>query len=208
MIKKYFITGLIVLLPLTITIIVIKFVLSLLTNPFLEITRPLIERWNLNNSFFFFSEEQMVLIISQMLILGFLFLVLVVLGMLTRWILMQYLLKLTDFIFLHIPVISSIYKTAQDVINTLFGSQARAFKQVVLVPYPRNDTYVIGLITKDTPHRAGDIIGVELLSVFVPTTPNPTSGFLMLYRKEEVIYIDMSIEEAFKYIISCGVIHS
>ncbi|HEY4832412.1 MAG TPA: DUF502 domain-containing protein, partial [Waddliaceae bacterium] len=107
-----------------------------------------------------------------------------------------------------IPIIKTVYKATQQVIKTIFGSTSRSFKRVVMVKFPTEGSYCIGLISSQAPSVCEKTAGTPLLTVFVPTTPNPTSGFLMMYREEEVIYLDMKVEDAFKYIISCGVIAS
>ena len=91
-------------------------------------------------------------------------------------------------------------------IKTIFGSTSQSFKQVVMVKFPTKESYSIGLISGQAPPFCTKTSGIGLITVFVPTTPNPTSGFLMMFREEDVIYLDMKGEEAFKYIISCGVI--
>ena len=91
-------------------------------------------------------------------------------------------------------------------IKTLFTSKTNSFKQVVLIPFPQPDTYSIGLITRDEiPHLAGTLYH-DSVAVFVPTTPNPTSGFLLMFKQADLTYLDMKVEDAFKMIISCGVI--
>ena len=122
--------------------------------------------------------------------------------MLTRWFFIHYILRLWDYLLNCIPVISPVYKTCQEIINTVFASKATSFKQVVLVRYPNEYSYSIGFITRE------DFPGLNtpLISVFVPTTPNPTSGFLMMFKPSDLIYLDMKVEDAFKYIISCGMI--
>jgi uncharacterized membrane protein len=99
-----------------------------------------------------------------------------------------------------IPVISSVYKTSQELIQTILKTDNRAFKQVVLVPFPNPECWSIGLVTREGPAAP------NLVPVFVPTTPNPTSGYLIMYDRSKVVPIEMSIEEAFRYIISCGVL--
>jgi uncharacterized membrane protein len=94
------------------------------------------------------------------------------------------------------------------VIKTIFGTTTRSFKQVVLVPFPNKETYSLGLVTREEipAFKGGE--EKELIAVFVPTTPNPTSGFLMMFEAEDLVFLDMRVEDAFKYIISCGVIMS
>jgi len=107
-----------------------------------------------------------------------------------------------------IPFIRTIYKSAKNIIETIFSEKSLSFREVVLVEYPKKGTYVIGFITSK-PEKDNEItksIGDELLSIFVPTTPNPTSGFLLYVPENEVKKLKMSVEDAFKIIISGGII--
>ncbi|MEI8366097.1 MAG: DUF502 domain-containing protein, partial [Parachlamydiaceae bacterium] len=116
----------------------------------------------------------------------------------------HYLISVWERLVARIPFIRSVYKTCRDVIGTLFTSSSNSFKQVVLVPYPSQDTKAIGLVTRDNIQIDGS--KEVLIAVFIPTTPNPTSGFLILFKKDSLIYLDMKVEDALKYVISCGVI--
>ena len=111
-----------------------------------------------------------------------------------------------DSILNRIPIVNTVYKTTQDIIKTLFVSDKNTFKQVVMVPFPREDIFVLGLIARESPETCCNAIKNELISVLVPTTPNPTTGFLLMVKKSDLIHIDMKPEEAIKYIVSCGVI--
>lgn len=205
--KKYFVTGLIILLPLAFTVVVIRFVFNLLTDPFLGIVKAIFEHYNVfKNGVLFFSAEQIQTFTAQLLILFVLFLITVFLGLITRWFFFHSLLRQADRIFHRIPFVNSIYKVCQDIITTIFKTETNSFKQVVLAPFPNNDTYSIGLITREGMPGLEDTSHADAVAVFVPTTPNPTSGFLMMFRREDLIYLDMKVEDAFKYIISCGVI--
>lgn len=205
--KRYFITGLVILLPLAVTLAVMVFIFNLLTEPFAGAVRAIIDHYNIfSNGFLFFSAAQFQFFISQILVLLFMFFFTVLLGMIAHWFFVHYLIRFWDYIFHRIPVVNTVYKACQDVINTLFASKTKSFKQVVLVPFPHPESQSIGLVTQD------DIQGIfkdqksSLVAVFVPTTPNPTSGFLMMYEAKDIKYIDMKVEDAFKYVISCGVI--
>ncbi|ADI38403.1 putative uncharacterized protein [Waddlia chondrophila 2032/99] len=205
--RRYFITGLILLLPLALTIAIVVFVVNFFTNPFVGAVKETLQHIGLfHQGILFLSAEQVQLYFSRLIILLLLFLFTVLLGVLTRWVIIHSFIRLGEYIFHRIPIVRSIYKTSKDVINTIFTDQTKSFKQVVLVPFPNADTYSIGLVTREdikdlTNQKKGDYI-----AVFVPTTPNPTSGFLMLFDRKDVVFLDMKIEEAFKYIISCGVI--
>lgn len=205
--KKYFITGLIILLPLVVTLAVINFVVNLLTTPFLGAFKEILNYFNLlETGFWFIPAEELQLYASKVIILILLFAFVIFLGALTRWFLFKSLLRFWDYLLHKIPFVRSVYKTCQDVISTIFTTDNKSFKQVVLVPFPSHDTRSIGLVTRDDFPQIDSKMPTDLVSVFVPTTPNPTSGFLMMYSRSDLIYLDMRVEEAFKYVISCGMI--
>jgi len=206
--KKYFITGLVILFPVIITLAVIFFLMNILTRPFVGLVQEiLIENGLKNISFFIFTGDQIVHFGSQFLILLLLFLFTVILGILTRWFFIKSLFRFGDYMIHRIPVVNTLYKTSQEVIKTVFDSRLKSFEQVVMVPFPNTSTYSIGFISRQAPVVCSNAINHKLTSVFVPTTPNPTSGYLLMYKEDELIFLDMSIEDAIKFIISCGVIH-
>lgn len=204
--KKYFITGLVILLPLALTVAIVVFIFNFLTEPFAGIVKSILNHYGwLTSGLLFWSADQVQQAISQLIILLFLFFFTVGLGIITRWFFFNYLINLSERLFHRIPFISSVYKTCKDVIKTIFTSKTKSFKQVVLVRFPNQQTQTIGLVTRENiPGIRSD--DQELVAVFVPTTPNPTSGFLMMFKQNQLTYLDMTIEDAFKYVISCGVI--
>lgn len=205
--KKHFITGLVILLPLVVTIAVLIFLINFLTQPFIGFVSSILEDFHIiNRGFFFLTPEQLIRYGSKIIILIFLFLITVGLGIITRWFVLHALLRLGDKILHKIPIVNTVYKTTQDIIKTLFVSDKNSFKQVVMVPFPRADVYVLGLISRESPDICSHAVNEELISVLVPTTPNPTTGFLMMFRKEDLIFVDIKPEDAIKYIVSCGVI--
>lgn len=205
--KKYFITGLVILLPVTLTLAVVLFIFNFLTEPFLGLTKAILEHYGLGSSgFLFLNAEQLQNFISKILVLLALFTFTLFLGALGRKFLVHYMIRAWEYCVHRIPLVSSIYKACQDVIKTIFASKSSAFKQVVMVKFPNADTHTIGLVTREELPGLEQTVGANLVVVFVPTTPNPTSGFLTIFKKEDVIPLDMSIEDAFKYVISCGVI--
>ncbi len=205
--KKHFITGLVILLPLVITLAVVIFLVNFLTEPFMGAASLLLSKLQIvNEGFFFLSPEQLLKYGSKIVILALLFLLTVGLGILTRLFLTNVLLRLGDKILHRIPIINTVYKTTQDIIKTLFVTDKKSFKQVVMVPFPRADVYALGLIARESPSVCSQEIGEELISVFVPTTPNPTTGFLLMFKRKDLVMVDMKPEAALKYIISCGVI--
>ncbi len=178
--KKYFITGLIILLPLAVTITVIGFIINFLTGPFVGMVSSLLTHFNIiNRGFLFLSPEQVIRYGSQFLILFSLFIITVGLGILTRWFFINGLLRLSDKILHKIPIVNTVYKTTQDIIKTLFVSDKNSFKNVVMVPFPRPDVYALGLIARESTTVCSDAAGEALTSVLIPTTPNPTTGFFI-----------------------------
>jgi|ERR1700722_16112856 len=205
--KKHFITGLVILLPLVVTIAVVVFLVNFLTQPFIGMVSAILAKLHIiNRGFLFLKPEHLVQYGAKLIILVLLFLFTVGLGMITRWFLINALLRMGDKILNRIPIVNTVYKTTQDIIRTLFVSDKKSFQQVVMVPFPRPDVFVLGLISRESPELCSKAAGEELVSVLVPTTPNPTTGFLLMYKKDDLIIIDMKPEEAIKYIVSCGVI--
>lgn len=204
--KKHFITGLIILLPLALTLAIVLFIFNLLTEPFIGVVNDVLEHYGLlDHGIWFFSENQIQRYFSQILILFLLFFFTIGLGYLAEWFFIHYLIRFWEYLIQHIPFIGSVYRTCQDIIGTLFKQNANSFKQVVLVPFPSTQSYTIGLVTKKEIPAVGNL-KQSLVAVFVPTTPNPTSGFLMLFQENDIVYLDIKVEDALKYIISCGVV--
>ena len=205
--KKHFVTGLAILLPLVVTVAVVTFLVNFLTEPFIGIVSSILSKFHLiNHGFLFLSPEELLRYGSKILILALLFLLTVGLGILTRWVLVTLLFRLGDSVLHRIPIINTVYKTTQDIIKTLFVSDKNSFKQVAMVPFPGEKSYVLGLIARESPKVCSDGAKEELVSVFIPTTPNPTTGFLLTFKRSDLILINMKSEEAIKYIVSCGVI--
>lgn len=206
--KKYFITGLVILLPVALTLAIVSFIFNLLTEPFVGIVKAIFTHFGIFTSgFLFLTPDQIQKYSGQLIVLVLLFFFTAGLGFLARWFFFHYLIRFWEYIVKRIPFISNIYIACQDVIQTLFTTSANSFKQVVMVPFPSSTTLSIGLVTKDNLPPLGNN-KCMLVAVFVPTTPNPTSGFLMMFKQEDLIYLDMKVEDAMKYIISCGMISS
>lgn len=201
--KKYFLTGLAILLPLALTIAVVIFIINFLTNPFVGFFEHYLEHFSWYEKY-----QAFIHFVLQLALLFTLFFFTVLLGFLTKIVLFKSLLGIYDYLLHRIPIIKTVYKTASQVIRTIFGDQSRSFKQVVMVPFPNANAWCIGLVSSPAPTICTTTTNQDLITVFVPTTPNPTSGFLMMYQRDQVTYLDMKIEDALKYIISCGVIHS
>ena len=205
--KKFFITGLVILLPLALTISIVMFIFNILTIPFLGFVKEIFDRYHLfEKGFFLLHPDQLQNFIAQFLILICLFFIVIGLGFVGHWFFFKAFMKFAEYIVRKIPLVSSIYKTCQDVIQTLFSSKTTSFKQVVLVPFPNAHTHSLGLITQEEISSLENSSLVDSVAVFIPTAPNPTSGFLIMVKRSQVTYLDMTVENAFKYVISCGVV--
>lgn len=206
-IKNHFITGLITLLPLAITIAIVAFIFNLLTGPFLGIVQSIFTYYHvLDHGFLFLDAQDVQNLVAKICILITLFFLVVGLGMLARWFFFNTLIDVTEQFLKKIPLVRSIYKICRDMIHTLFTSKANSFKQVVLVKFPHNEAFSLGFITRDDLTEFDSLTQVKTVAVFIPTTPNPTSGFLIMFEPKDLIYLHMKVEDAFKYIISCGMI--
>ena len=104
------------------------------------------------------------------------------------------------------PVVRSIYGASKQILETVISTQSDAFREVVLVEYPRKELWVIGFVTGGTKAEVARRIDIDMVNVFVPTTPNPTSGFLLFCPREDVIFMDMSVEDAVKLVVSGGIV--
>lgn len=207
MLKKYFLTGLAIFLPIVATLAILGWVIRLLTNPFIGGVSRLLEQFNIiNTGFLFLSPEETIRLGSQLLILIFLFFFIVLLGAVTRFFFVTSLLDLGDRTLQRIPIVRSIYKTLREIVQSLFSPDSKSFNQVALVPFPQPGVYAIGLVAGDAPASCSKALNEELISVLIPTTPTPTAGYTLMYKKRDLIYLDMKPDEAIKYIISCGMI--
>ena len=185
--RTYFITGVVVLIPIGFTLYLSKILIGISSKVIPENINP--------NSYLPFEIPGLEIILSVIFI--------TIVGGLSLSFLGKRILKLIDDLFKRIPVLRTIYSAVVQMIETFTKSKDNK-KSVVLIEYPKKGTYAIGFATKENTGTIKKKTGKELINVFVPTTPNPTSGFLLMFPKEDVIYLDISFEEASKFIVSAG----
>ena len=118
----------------------------------------------------------------------------------------RYIIRLGEAILNRMPVVRSIYGATKQILETVISTQSDAFREVVLVEYPRKKLWVIGFVTGNTKGEVAGRISSSMVNVFVPTTPNPTSGFLLFCPREDVIFLRMNVEEAVKLVVSAGIV--
>lgn len=202
--KKLFFTGLITLLPFTLTLIIAAFVINLFTTPFQGSVASILDYYNLlDKPFLFFSGESILFFSSKFLVLIALGFFTILIGFLGRLFITKTFFRFGDYLIQRIPFVNTVYKTTQDVVKTLFNTSGSSFSQAAIVPFPYSGVYCMGLITeRQTPESHS-----ENVLVFIPGTPNPTAGFMLSFRYEEIIFLDMKVEDSLKFIISCGIMY-
>ena len=190
--RRYLITGLVLWVPLGITIWVLALIVSTLDQTLLLIPqryRP--------EAILGFSIPGLGVLLTLVILL--------VTGILTRNFIGQRLLKGWDGILRRIPIVRSIYSGVKQVSDTLFSDTGQAFRKALLIEFPSPGSYTIAFMTGTPSGEISERIPGELVSVYVPTTPNPTSGYFLLLPRQKTQELDMSVDEALKYIVSMGV---
>lgn len=191
--KKYFITGLLVLVPLLITVWVISSLVGMMDQSLLLLP----ESWR--------PKAQLGLEVPGVGALLTLLIVFVT-GLIATNFFGKQLILLWEALLARVPVVKSIYASVKQVSDTLFSDSGNAFRQAVLVQFPRVDSWTIAFVTGKPGGDVANHLRGDYVSVFVPTTPNPTGGYFLMMPRAEVITLDMSVDEALKYIISMGVV--
>jgi len=191
--KKYFITGLLVLVPLFITVWVLKTLVQTLDQSLLLL--PVAWR----------PETLLGVDIPGFGVILTVGIVLAT-GLVATNIFGQQLIELWEGLLIRVPVVKSIYSSVKQVSDTLFSDSGNAFRQALLIEYPRQGSWTIAFLTGTPGGDVANYLQGEYVSVYVPTTPNPTSGFFLMLPKSDVIALDMSVDQALKYIISMGTV--
>ena len=190
--RNYFISGLLFWIPLALTVIVIKF--------FLELINNLVPQQYLPEAIFNLDTT----IPGSGIIL--IVLIILVTGVLVTNILGRRLVALWEKALNKIPGFRNVYNVLKKVSDTVFNTSTESFRKAFLIQYPSKGIWVIAFQSGDYRGKAESIIGEEIINLFVPTTPNPTSGFFVMMAKKDTFELDMSVEEAFKLVISAGVV--
>ena len=185
--RNYFITGIVILIPIGFTLYLSKFLIN--------VSAKLIPTGLNPNSYLPYSIPGLEILLTIIFI--------TVIGGLSLSFIGKKFLQIIDDLFKRIPILRTIYSAIGQMTES-FTNQDSNKKSVVLVEYPRKGSWAVGFATKENQGEIKNKTNKNLINVFVPTTPNPTSGFLLMFPKDEVIYLDMNFEEASKFIVSAG----
>ena len=186
--RNYFITGVVVLIPIGFTLYLTKFIIGISSNIIPQNINP--------NNYLPYAIPGIEILISVLFI--------TIVGGLSLSFLGKRILKLIDDLFKRIPVLRTIYSAIVQMTETFSNKDENDKKSVVLIEYPRKGVWAVGFATKENKGEMAEKTNKKLINVFVPTTPNPTSGFLLMFPLDEVIHLNMTFEEASKFIVSAG----
>ena len=185
--RNYFITGVVVLIPIGFTLYLTKFIIGISSNIIPENINP--------NNYLPYAIPGIEILISVIFI--------TIVGGLSLSFLGKRVLKLIDDLFKRIPFLRTIYSAILQMTES-FSNKDNDKKSVVLVEYPRKNVWAVGFATKENKGEMSEKTNKKLINVFIPTTPNPTSGFLLMFPTDEVIHLNMTFEEASRFIVSAG----
>lgn len=195
-IRNAFISGLILLAPLGVTILVVNFLLDNIGRPasnfFIRCIQP---DYQGEVGFAIKAIATLVVIILITLV-----------GFLSNYFFGKFVIRFTEGLLTRVPFISTVYSTVKQIVQTFSAEKRAVFQQVVLIEFMRKGLYVIGFITSENKGEVQSRTREDLINIFVPTTPNPTSGFLVMIAKKDVTPLDMSISDGMKFIISGGTV--
>lgn len=196
--RNAFLTGVIVILPLSVTIVIINVLLDRVGTP-------------ASNFFFFYLDPlwrdmPVVQLGLEVLSIFVVLLLITLFGYGSRLVLGRIILRSFERILDNVPFINTVYRTVKQIVDTFSQQKKAVFQEVVLLEYPRKKSYVLGFLTSKARGETQSVTGEEIVNIFVPTTPNPTSGFLLMLPQEDITRLDMSIAEGMKLIISGGAV--
>ncbi|PKO83370.1 MAG: hypothetical protein CVU17_08300 [Betaproteobacteria bacterium HGW-Betaproteobacteria-11] len=191
--KKYFITGLLIWVPLAITVWVLTAIVRAMDQSLLLLPQSL-------------QPEKLFGVYVPGIGAVLTLLVVFLTGLVTANIVGQRLLRFWEAVLARIPVVKSIYYSVKQVSDTLFSGNGEAFRKVLLVRYPHPEAWAVAFQTSNPARDVADMLPDEHVGVFIPTTPSPVNGFFFFVKRSEVIELDMSVDDALKYIVSMGVV--
>jgi uncharacterized membrane protein len=206
-VKKSFSTGLIILLPFALSIWVVKYLFDLFTNPLYNLIEKFLIWYEKTQGMMLVEHDTLVHFMSRVAALILTFVFIVVLGYLGRKFFFHSIMKATNKLIFKIPIVGTLYRLTKDITKAMLSSDQKTFKESILLPFPSKETYSVGFVTGDVPEELKEIIPSIDVTVFVPTAPHPISGYVLFCARSSLQSIEVSVEDTFKFLVSCGVIH-
>ncbi|MBI5273348.1 MAG: DUF502 domain-containing protein [Chlamydiia bacterium] len=204
--KKYLITGLVILAPVALTLVIIVFLFNLFTAPLAHFFIHFFDLFA--EKHFFTLPPGLIHLIARIVALLALGVFILLLGCIARWFLVKNFIAGTNLLLSRIPFIKTVYKVSKDIIAAIFSSDGKkAFKYPVMVPFPYPPSFSIGFQAGEVSDEIQQKLQEPMVSVFSPTAPHPISGFLLFIPATDVYKLDMTNEDALKFLVSCGIIH-
>lgn len=204
--KKYLITGLILLIPVVLTLIIFVFLIDLLTNPFLDVTKDLLLL--LHKEVPILQNENILMVIARIVSIILLIVFTLVLGFLGRAFFFKGMINWANNLLARIPFIKGIFTATKDIVSSFISTkeERKAFRNPILTAFPSDKGQCVGFVTGEIPKKCQEKVKQPLTAVFIPTAPHPISGYLVMVPNTELDKIDMTNEEAVKFTVSCGMI--
>lgn len=202
--RGYFYAGLIVILPLFLTIFIINWMVNFVITMTMESFFTVL----INNAIRFFGIEDNLHLKTAVYVLYLLSILVLItfIGYITKNIIGKKITRSINRIIGKLPIVKHIYTTINQIVSLISSEKGNTYKRAIAVEYPRKGIYSIGFLTSETNEILSNVVGKELCNVFIPTSPNPTSGMFICVDKKDIIFLDMKIDDAVKLIISGGVI--
>lgn len=207
MMKKSFSTGLIILLPFALSLWVLSYLFDLFTDPLYNLIENILFWYEKNQGMNPDQHHTIVHLFSRLAALVLTFFFIVLLGYLGRKFFFHSVMKAANKLIFKIPVVGTLYRLTKDIAKAMLSSDQKTFKETALIPFPSKDTYSVGFVTGEVPPQLKAFVPSIDVTVFVPTAPHPISGYVLFCPRSALNTIQVSVEDTFKFLVSCGVIH-
>ncbi len=202
--KKYLITGVIILIPILLTIMLFVFLVDLFTSPFLNIVINFLMKFE--HALPLLKNPALLTFVARLIIIILLCICIFLLGVVARWFIFNAFLNAANRILSKIPFVKTIYKALKDITSSFIAQKRKAFTKTAMIRFPSSDSYCIGLESGEIPQECQNKVDRKLKAVFIPTAPHPLASFFVMVPEDEIYSIDMKNEDVVKYIVSCGLI--
>lgn len=202
--RKYFVTGIIILVPILFTIMLFFFLVNFFTSPFLNVVIDFLKNFKLMHPLV--KNPALLTFVARIIIILCLCLFVFLLGIVARGFIFNALMTLANKIMSKIPFVKSIYKAIKDITVSFASKERKAFTKTAMIKFPSTISYGIGFETGEAPQECSEKIKQKLKPVWIPTAPHPLSSLMVLVPQDKIQSIELSKEDAVKYIVSCGLI--